>query len=260
MPTIAGMRRRGVTPEALRDFAELIGVAKNNSVVDIGKFEFAVRGDLEARVARGRWPCSTRCRLTVTNWPRQAASRSSTCPGGRPSRSAAAARKVPFGRRAAHRARRLLRRPAAGLEAAGPRAGGPARGRLRDPLRRGRPRARLARWRRSAAAHDPASPEAAGTGRRGRGPSTGCTPLARCRPTVRLYDRLFSVEQPDAAGELPRRPEPGLALGGARGPGRARAPRRRARRPTGSFSGRATSSPTRSTPGRAPRSSTGPWR
>ena len=37
MPTIAGMRRRGVTPEALRDFADLIGVAKNNSLVDIGK-------------------------------------------------------------------------------------------------------------------------------------------------------------------------------------------------------------------------------
>src|SRR5512138_1815281 len=52
MPTIAGMRRRGVTPEALRDFADLIGVAKNNSVVDIGKFEYAVRGDLEARSPR----------------------------------------------------------------------------------------------------------------------------------------------------------------------------------------------------------------
>ena len=52
MPTLAGLRRRGVTPEALRDFAERIGVAKNNSVVDIGKFEHAVRGDLEARCPR----------------------------------------------------------------------------------------------------------------------------------------------------------------------------------------------------------------
>jgi len=52
MPTIAGMRRRGVTPEALRDFAELIGVAKNNSVVDIGKLEYAVRSDLEGRTPR----------------------------------------------------------------------------------------------------------------------------------------------------------------------------------------------------------------
>ncbi len=53
MPTIAGMRRRGVTPEALRDFADLIGVAKNNSLVDIGKLEFAIRGDLEARSPAG---------------------------------------------------------------------------------------------------------------------------------------------------------------------------------------------------------------
>lgn len=52
MPTMAGMRRRGVTPEALREFCELIGVAKNNSTVDIGKFEFAVRSDVEKRAAK----------------------------------------------------------------------------------------------------------------------------------------------------------------------------------------------------------------
>ncbi len=52
MPTIAGLRRRGVTPEAIRRFAEMIGVAKNNSVVDIGKLEFAIRDDLNARAPR----------------------------------------------------------------------------------------------------------------------------------------------------------------------------------------------------------------
>ena len=46
MPTIAGMRRRGYRPEAIRAFADLIGVAKVNSVVDIGKLEFCVRDDL----------------------------------------------------------------------------------------------------------------------------------------------------------------------------------------------------------------------
>ncbi len=50
MPTIAGMRRRGYRAEAIRAFCDLIGVAKNNSVVDIGKLEFAVRDDLN-RVA-----------------------------------------------------------------------------------------------------------------------------------------------------------------------------------------------------------------
>jgi glutaminyl-tRNA synthetase len=68
MPTIAGMRRRGVTPEALREFADRIGVAKNNSLVDIGKLEFAIRGDLEARSPRALAVLSP-LPVTLTNWP-----------------------------------------------------------------------------------------------------------------------------------------------------------------------------------------------
>ncbi|MFL5319681.1 MAG: glutamine--tRNA ligase/YqeY domain fusion protein, partial [Myxococcaceae bacterium] len=68
MPTIAGMRRRGVTPEALREFAELIGVAKNNSLVDIGKFEFAIRSDLEKRAPRAMAVLNP-LKVTITNWP-----------------------------------------------------------------------------------------------------------------------------------------------------------------------------------------------
>ncbi len=52
MPTIAGLRRRGVTPEAIRKFAELIGVAKVDSRVDIEKLEYCIRDDLNARVPR----------------------------------------------------------------------------------------------------------------------------------------------------------------------------------------------------------------
>jgi glutaminyl-tRNA synthetase len=68
MPTIAGMRRRGVTPEALREFADRIGVAKNNSLVDIGKLEFAIRGDLEDRSPRALAVLSP-LPVTLTNWP-----------------------------------------------------------------------------------------------------------------------------------------------------------------------------------------------
>ncbi len=52
MPTIAGMRRRGYSPEAIRALAELVGVAKTNSVVDIGKLEFCVRDDLNRTAPR----------------------------------------------------------------------------------------------------------------------------------------------------------------------------------------------------------------
>ena len=46
MPTLSGMRRRGYTPRAIRNFLEMIGVAKSNSIVDLAMLEFALREDL----------------------------------------------------------------------------------------------------------------------------------------------------------------------------------------------------------------------
>ena len=53
MPTISGLRRRGYTPEAIRDFCERIGVAKSNSTVDYELLEHCVREDLNLKAARG---------------------------------------------------------------------------------------------------------------------------------------------------------------------------------------------------------------
>lgn len=52
MPTIAGLRRRGYTPESIRDFCERIGVAKKNSTVDIAMLEHCLREDLNKRAPR----------------------------------------------------------------------------------------------------------------------------------------------------------------------------------------------------------------
>ncbi len=52
MPTLAGMRRRGYAPEAIRAFCEMIGVAKANSSVDIGKLEYCVRAELNDNAPR----------------------------------------------------------------------------------------------------------------------------------------------------------------------------------------------------------------
>ena len=52
MPTIAGMRRRGITPQAVRTFAEMVGVAKADNRVDLGKLEFAIRDHLNRTVPR----------------------------------------------------------------------------------------------------------------------------------------------------------------------------------------------------------------
>jgi glutaminyl-tRNA synthetase len=71
MPTIAGMRRRGVTAEALRDFAEMIGVAKNNSLVDIGKLEFSIRTTLEDSAPRALAVIDP-LKITIAEWPKRA--------------------------------------------------------------------------------------------------------------------------------------------------------------------------------------------
>jgi glutaminyl-tRNA synthetase len=52
MPTIQGMRRRGYTPEGIREFARRIGVSKSPNIVDLSELEAAIRDDLEARVPR----------------------------------------------------------------------------------------------------------------------------------------------------------------------------------------------------------------
>jgi glutaminyl-tRNA synthetase len=52
MPTVSGLRRRGVTPEAIRDFCDRVGVAKSNSTVDVAMLEHSVRDDLNTRAPR----------------------------------------------------------------------------------------------------------------------------------------------------------------------------------------------------------------
>ncbi len=68
MPTIAGLRRRGYTAEAIQDFAERIGVAKANSVVDVGLLEYSLRDDLNQRAAR-IMAVMKPLRLVITNYP-----------------------------------------------------------------------------------------------------------------------------------------------------------------------------------------------
>ena len=52
MPTLAGLRRRGYTPESIRNFCEQVGVAKRQNVIDIAMLEHAIRDDLNARANR----------------------------------------------------------------------------------------------------------------------------------------------------------------------------------------------------------------
>jgi glutaminyl-tRNA synthetase len=66
MPTIGGLRRRGYTPEAIRAFAERVGVAKRDMVADAGLLEFCIREDLEKRAPR-RMAVLRPLRVVITN-------------------------------------------------------------------------------------------------------------------------------------------------------------------------------------------------
>jgi glutaminyl-tRNA synthetase len=68
MPTIAGLRRRGVTPEAIRTFAERVGVAKANSRVELSLFDSCVRDDLNTRAPRVMVVLRP-LKVVITNYP-----------------------------------------------------------------------------------------------------------------------------------------------------------------------------------------------
>lgn len=67
MPTIAGMRRRGYTPEGLRDFCDRVGVAKADGVVDMRLLEFSIRQSLDDTTARGMAVLKP-LKVTITNF------------------------------------------------------------------------------------------------------------------------------------------------------------------------------------------------
>jgi glutaminyl-tRNA synthetase len=68
MPTIAGLKRRGVPPAAIREFVKRIGVAKANSVVDVGMLEFCIREELN-RTALRRMAVLRPLKVVIENYP-----------------------------------------------------------------------------------------------------------------------------------------------------------------------------------------------
>ena len=68
MPTISGLRRRGVTPQALRDFAYNIGITKYNGITDVAVLEYCIREDLNRRGLR-RLAVLRPLKVVITNYP-----------------------------------------------------------------------------------------------------------------------------------------------------------------------------------------------
>jgi glutaminyl-tRNA synthetase len=95
MPTIAGLRRRGVPPTAIRDFIKRIGVAKANSLVDVGMFEFSVREVLNKSALR-RMAVLKPLKVTIENYPEGQVEELDAV--NHPDDAAAGSRKIKFGR------------------------------------------------------------------------------------------------------------------------------------------------------------------
>ncbi len=68
MPTISGMRRRGYTPESIREFCDKIGIAKRENLIDIGLLEFCVREHLN-KIASRRMVVFNPLKIVITNYP-----------------------------------------------------------------------------------------------------------------------------------------------------------------------------------------------
>jgi len=95
MPTISGMRRRGFTPEAIRRFCDDIGVAKRENVVDVGLLEFFVREDLNKRAPRAMAVLRP-LRVVIENFPDDVVEEMDVV--NNPEDPSAGTRKVPFSR------------------------------------------------------------------------------------------------------------------------------------------------------------------
>ena len=95
MPTLAGLRRRGYTPESIRDFADRIGIAKADNLVDMALLEHCVREDLNKRALR-RMAVQRPLKLVIENYPEDRVEELEAV--NNPEDPAAGARMVPFGR------------------------------------------------------------------------------------------------------------------------------------------------------------------
>ena len=95
MPTLAGLRRRGYTPESIRSFCEQVGVAKRQNVIDIAMLEHAVRDDLNASALR-RLAVLRPLKVVIENYPEGQSDELDAI--NNPEDAEAGTRKLPFSR------------------------------------------------------------------------------------------------------------------------------------------------------------------
>ena len=200
MPTLAGMRRRGVPPEAIRAFCDLIGVAKANSVVDIGKLEYSIRDDLNYRAPRVM-AVAEPLRVVIENVP-EGETETLSAPSFPPDVGREGSRPVPFSREVFVDRDDFSESPPKGYKRLAP--GGTVRLRyayaitckevIKDPT--------TGEVERLICTYDPTSRGGGGEGPKPSGVIHWVDAAASLPCELRIYDRLFRAPSPDAEADF----------------------------------------------------------
>jgi glutaminyl-tRNA synthetase len=194
VPTISGLRRRGYTPQALREFANRIGVAKRDNVIDVGLLEFCVREDLNKKAQRVMAVLNP-LKVVITNW--DAVETDWVEIDNNPEDETAGKRLVPFGRELWIEAEDFMENPPKGYHRLTPDGYFRLKGAyiikhletVRD-TEGGVLELRCAYIPESRSGSDTSGIKVKGVG---HWVSVAHAATAECR----LYDRLFTVEEPD---------------------------------------------------------------
>ncbi|MBN1338983.1 MAG: glutamine--tRNA ligase/YqeY domain fusion protein [Bacteroidales bacterium] len=197
MPTISGLRRRGYTPESIRMFAERVGVAKRENVIDVGLLEFCVREDLNKKAPR-IFAVLDPVKVVITNYPEGKTEDLDL--DVNPEDPEAGSRKVPFTREIFIERDDFMENPPAKFFRLGPgrevRLKGAYIIKCEDFIRDEQGNITEIRC-----TYDPETRSGSGSERKVKGTLHWVSVPHALDAEVRLYDRLFKTEEPDIAEE-----------------------------------------------------------
>ncbi len=198
MPTISGLRRRGYTPESLINFADLIGVAKRDSITDMALLEFAIRDDLNKKAQRAMAVLRP-VKVIITNYPENQTEELTGI--NNPEDESMGTRKIPFGREIFIEQTDFMEVPPKGFHRLTP--GGEVRLRYayiikcEDVIKDENGEIKELHC-----TYDPDTRSGTGTStRKVKGTIHWVSAKHAIEAEVRLYDRLFTVSNPDGDKE-----------------------------------------------------------
>lgn len=197
MPTVSGFRRRGFTPEAIRNFSEIIGVAKRDALTNIALLEFAIRDDLNKHTQRAMAVLRP-LKVVIVNYPDQTEELEGV---NNPEDHSMGTRKIPFSKEIFIEQTDFMENPPKGFHRLMP--GGEVRLRYayiikcEEVIKNDKGDVVELRC-----TYDPETRSGTGTSKKKvKGTIHWISAGHAAEAEVRLYDRLFTVEEPDADRE-----------------------------------------------------------